>query len=215
MNNITLKLSIAPWGRQLYKTGVFEFHTGKTVLVGRNGSGKSTVLQLIVDYCKDNNIPCFRYDNYNDGGDSAMQHYLINGQVDFFAGSAFHSEGEQIYNNICAKMRDIGAFIRRHQDAQQVFILFDALDSGFDADGFIQIDRICELVQNDNPKMAIYILLTANNYGLVEGSSCYDVKRNEYIEFKSYEDYKSFILGQYEEERKEEEKDKGCKPSHG
>ena len=201
MSTITLNLSTSPYGRQLYKTGIFEFMPGKTVLIGRNGAGKTTVLNLVEEYCKNNQIPYFKFDNYTKGGSTALQDYLFHGDFEGFVGGALHSEGEQIYNNLCNQSRKIGNFIRQHSDSKQIFILFDALDSGFDLDGFKQVNNLCDLILKDNSSIDVYLLISANNYGMVEGNPCYDVRSNQYVEICCYDDFKAFILKQYEDER--------------
>lgn len=44
---------------ELFKTDSVEIYPGVTALVGCNGSGKSTMAQIIKEYCKTNDIKVF------------------------------------------------------------------------------------------------------------------------------------------------------------
>lgn len=185
----------------LYKNPKFEIPTGITVLVGRNGAGKTTLLRGIVDYCKKTNIPCFSYDNYSEGSDKAKSFYGAVGDIDSLCSTLFHSEGEQIYYNFCQKMKSIGSFCKEHRGAKEIVLCLDALDSGLDCDGIKQIRDVCNLIVSDNKDSEVYIILSANNYGLIKNQRCLDVYTGKFLTFNNFDNFEKFILDRYKEER--------------
>ena len=54
-------------GKKFFLYNHLDFDEGVTVLVGCNGSGKSTIIGNIKRYCKKNNIDCVQFDNLQDG----------------------------------------------------------------------------------------------------------------------------------------------------
>lgn len=40
----------------------------------------------------------------------------------------------------------------------------------------------------------LYIIISSNEYELVDGSDCFDVMEGKYITFNSYAEYKEYIL---------------------
>lgn len=182
--------------KELYKKNKVSFKNGVTILVGRNGIGKSTLLHQIKSFCDNNNIKNYSYDNYREGGQNAHSYYAFKEDFTSLANTLFHSEGEQIYYNLGQNISRIGNFIKNNKEEKQLFILLDALDSGLDCEGFVQINNLFKIMQNDFDG-ELYIILSANNYGLVEGNNCFDVEKCEYINIKCYNDFKNIILAQY------------------
>ena len=76
------------------------------------------------------------------------------------------------------------------------WILLDAMDSGFSIDNVIEMKDLFQLVLNDAKQMGIelYIVISSNEYELVDGAECLDVTSGKYMQFKSYSEYKEFIL---------------------
>ena len=56
---------------KLYEKRSVTFDEGVTVLVGCNGSGKTTMLYQIKDNLRENKIPFISFDNLRDGGSNA------------------------------------------------------------------------------------------------------------------------------------------------
>lgn len=184
----------------LYKKSSVELNPGVTVLVGRNGSGKTTFLIQLRQYLNKKKIPYLSYDNMFDGGNLAYSTLMedlsyfkgIKNKAKIFASKLFSSEGQNILINLNEFARTVGSFIKNNQDKEKVFILFDAIDSGLSIDSIIEIKDFLKVMASDAPNA--YIIVTANSYEMCYQSRCYDVKNSRYIEFFDYEDYKDFIL---------------------
>ena len=198
-----------------------EFKPGLTVLVGCNGAGKSTMLHNIKDELKKEKIPTFTYDNQTDGKGSVEMN-LFNGNVGLAATRITSSEGENISFNLgeiafkwgkflrCGDVGDPSAKIQQaivrsiwgdeseeeEEMPNERWILLDAMDSGFSIDNVIEMKDLFQLVLNDAKQMGIelYIVISSNEYELVDGSECLDVTSGKYIQFKTYSEYKEFIL---------------------
>lgn len=184
----------------LYTNDKLKLEKGSTILVGRNGVGKSTLLYEIEQFCKKNKIPVYKYDNYHEGGSNAISSYGFYHDFEAIAMTAFHSEGEQIYYNFGRVVEKIGKFVREHKEEPFV-ILLDALESGLDVEGIEQIKEMFSMVEKDAKEP--YIVCTANNYGLVHKMRCMNARTFEYLPaFEKYEDFKEFIDEQYRKDRR-------------
>lgn len=193
-----IKINRCPYNKsiKLYKYSELELNKGITILIGRNGSGKSTLLFEISKYCKENGIPCFKYDNYKEGGRTAHENYSFFKDFSSLQATLFHSEGEQIFYNFGQTVEKIGKYVRSIADDKPVIILLDALDSGLDCDGIDQILNLCKVMQESRVG-DIYLVLTANNYGIIHKQRCIDVTTGKEIRFDNFEDYHNFISKQY------------------
>lgn len=197
---LTIQIPIKPYLEdKLYLKKEHSFNEGITILVGRNGAGKSTLLHFLKDKCHTEKIPLFYYDNYSEGGAAAKSKYLLYEDMTALGTAFSSSEGQQIYMNFSYKMGSLRQFIQKYKDKKQIALAFDAIDSGLD---LVNIADIKEFLENtvipDVQKNGaeIYILISANSYGLVKNSRCYDVVKNKEITFNSYEEYERFILKQ-------------------
>ena len=88
---------------------------------------------------------------------------------------------------------NLGNFIRKNKDEEYIFVLIDAIDSGLSIDNIEEVKNLLNIVKNDCGDN-LYIVVSANNYSLVEGEKCIDVKNNKEIMFSDYLEYKKFIL---------------------
>ena len=61
-------------GFEICKERTIEINSGFTVLVGCNGTGKTTVMNLMKDELKSKQIPLVSFDNLNEGGSNGMSH---------------------------------------------------------------------------------------------------------------------------------------------
>ena len=186
--------------RDLFKTSKVEFHKGVTILVGRNGAGKTTMLHYIQEHCKAKHIPFFLWDNYTEGGDHMKSRYLFEDDIQGLAQTMTSSEGEQIAFNLGRQAKKIGIFRRDNLQRESIVILMDAVDSGLDAYNIKTVQEFLGLILKDTPTQDVYIIMSANNYALVRNMPCLDVRSGQYITFASYEEYEQFVSKQYEEE---------------
>ncbi|MBQ2396251.1 MAG: AAA family ATPase [Bacteroidales bacterium] len=187
-----------------YKDNI-TFQPGVTILVGCNGSGKSTLLRSIRDQLKQSNIPVMHYDNYSEGGHNSMQN-AVDISMTLLATLATSSEGEQIIVNIGQTAKEIGEFAKLHTNEKEIWILFDAIDSGLSIDNVMDIKKyLFNTILKDNLNKDVYIIASANGYEMCSNEQCFDVTEGKYTTFNSYKDYKKFILKSnlYKEHRNE------------
>lgn len=180
----------------IYTKDEFTFEPGVTVLVGCNGIGKTTLLKQIKYQLEKQEIPFLSYDNLNDGGSTALTRAIFYGSADL-AGSLFcASEGEQIAINIANRAGQIGVFFRNEvPDAKEVWLIFDAIDSGLSIDNIVELkEDLFSIIFEMNQGKDIYIVVSANEYEMCRGEKCFDTQNGEYIEFKTYDQYRRFVL---------------------
>lgn len=186
-------------GWKLYNTTTFTIEPGVTVLVGCNGSGKSTLLRFINRQLEDEEIPRLFFNNLHDGGTSSIDRAMFYGDMNFVMQNAMASEGERIFNNICQIASRCGRAIRtaKQKDKKEFFLLLDAIDSGFSVDNIVDIkENLFDVLIEDAHSNGItpYIIVSANEYELARNEKCLDVYRGRYIEFPTYNKYRTFIL---------------------
>lgn len=216
---------------------------GITILVGCNGAGKSTLLKNIKSEMKKEKIPCHLYDNLNSGGSSSISEALFYGDSSLGASLWTSSEGEAIKINLGELSNKIKKFLRegffdtKANRIARIFkdelenitsnirvLLFDAIDSGLSVDSIVEVKEFFNLILNDAKEVGveIYIIISANEYELARKSNCFDVNNGKYIQFKDYEEYRSFIIKNrekkerrikrqeewYKKQREKEEKEK-------
>ena len=218
-----------PYGRGFSTTRKreIEIQEGVTILVGCNGAGKSTLLRNIEESLEKDNIPCMHYDNRIDGDKSTRRF-----DFEYLSAMMSSSEGENISVNLNYLMHNIKLFIDtgytreqkereqwniaflgdkyidRKADSKEKWILFDAIDSGYSIDKVIELKLFLEyLVDVGKQKgLSIYVLVSANEYELVDGSNCFDVISGKYITFSHYAEFKKFILHTRDLKNRREEK---------
>ena len=195
-------------GCNIYQKKEITINPGVTVLVGCNGIGKTTLLRLLKEQLRNENIPVISYNNLWDGGDHSRGVALRQGNLSFLAESALSSEGENITLNIGNFAAKIGAFQRQHAGVSELWLLFDAVDSGLSVDNIVELkEDLFSLILQHRGDTEIYIIISANEYELARGEACFDVLRGKYITFKTYEAYRNFILKTREAKNK-----RVCKP---
>ena len=190
-------------GCNIYLRSNIEIYSGLTILVGCNGIGKSTLIHQLRDKFKIDGTPFIEFDNLHDGGANARSLAGFNSDFSFLATAAFSSEGENIFMNLSKFANKIVGFCKSHQDDKELWILMDAIDSGYSVDNVVDIKNFCNHIINDfGKKTNIYIIISANEYELARNEQCFDVYRGKYIHFNSYDEYREFIL----DTRKEKDK---------
>lgn len=182
-------------GEILYRKSEILLEPGVTVLVGCNGSGKTTMLRAIQRQLRDANIPFIFYDNLQDGGTRAREIAVWNQNAALAGTLMCSSEGEQIQINIGTIAGQLGQLVRRNRGAKELFVLLDAVDSGLSIDNIQDVKTyLFDIVLEDAAPTEVYIIVSANGYEFCRGERCFDVRKGVYREFKSYEAYRNFIL---------------------
>ena len=184
----------------IYTKDAFKLHPGVTVLVGCNGIGKSTLLRRIEEALEEEGSPVMRYDNLCQGGETAKSKAVLRDNMEVAASLMLSSEGEQIAINLGETAAEIGRFVRKNKGAPEIWLLFDAIDSGLSIDNIEDVKKyLFDTILNDNPSSDVYIIVSANEYEMCRGENCFDTRNGEYITFSDYEQYREFILRSREE----------------
>lgn len=194
MRKIKIQRDYYNEGVNIFKKSQIEIKPSLTVLVGCNRSGKTTLLHQIKQNLQKENIPFLSYDNFSEGKD-AKQKSLLSGDMDLLASFILSSEGESIVLNLGQIARQIGRLIRDNPDKNEIWILFDAIDSGLSIDNIADVkNNLIKFVIAEEKGKDIYFVVCANSYEMCLGENCFDVVKGEYIKFKTYYDYRKFIL---------------------
>lgn len=150
------------------------------------------MIKELEKHLNNQNIPVFHLDSF-DENKRAMQKNMDSGNVNFVIEYFNSSEGEKIIVNLSARISAMKRFLMKHQDAEVVVCLFDALDSGLSINMIIEIREIFDIFIKDFPNLVI--VNTTNNYEFTKGTRCISAKSGREVSFKSYDDYVKFILG--------------------
>lgn len=188
------KIEKMPFGEPLYSKDVITINEGLTVLVGCNGSGKTSLLHILRDELTRKKIPFYSFDNVSDGGNTARQKALNKQEINYLATLATSSEGEQIVCIINFLAKKIGSFITSNPKAKEIWLLFDAVDSGMSIDNIDDIKDFFQFIINHEKEKTIHIVCSANSYEMAREASCFDVYAGKYVNFKTYDEYRDFIL---------------------
>lgn len=167
------------------------------MLTGCNGTGKSTLMRLMKEQLEREGIPVYLYDNFIDGGRTSMQMMLHSGKMKELATMACSSEGEKINQNIGQTAVRLGGFVRKNSNHDELWIMLDAIDSGYSIDNIVELKRdLLQTILKDcaNRNQTVYIIISANSYEMAAGESCLDMWSGDYISFDNYDDYKKYII---------------------
>ena len=190
----------------LYYRSKVVFEPGLTVLVGCNGCGKTTLINQIKRRLDKEDIPFVYYDNLHDGGSRSRERAGFYGDIAFLATSMCSSEGENIVMNMGNMARQMGSLSRKHPDAKELWFLFDAIDSGLSVDNVVDIkEYLFKTVLEHNVGKDVYFLVAANAFEFCRNEKCFDTYLCKYVDFKSYDEYREFILKSRERKDKREE----------
>lgn len=196
-----------------------ELQEGLTVLVGCNGSGKTTLLMNIEDQCKKEKINVYSYNNLHDGGHNALSSYLLHGEMNMLADTAFRSEGEAISNNLgfqATKFRkflvegeEIDPFMKLMMDKRDIedkekelsnsnirVMLFDAIDSGLSIDQVREFKNLFRMIIKDAESLGLelYIIISCNEFELARDEQCIDISSGKHIGIHTYDDFEKVVL---------------------
>ena len=179
------------WETQLYKEKIHDLKKGITVLIGCNGAGKTTFLDLLENKFKDNENWLVK--NYNT---ERTKSFLEEGygSSTTFINVIKSSEGESNTIVIGEMFQDLGNQIK-NSEKENIMILFDGLDSGISVDQFDDYFKVFKLIQNDCKDKNLYFIFSTNSYEFAKNYNCYFLQENKYIESpKTYEEFKKIII---------------------
>lgn len=180
----------------IFSTEEVSFQPGITMLVGCNGYGKSTMISIVEEYCKANDIELLSYDATNPHTSQRnIDKFLDNEQFGELALYLYSSEGERLVQGFGEIILKIGNFVsKRKKDKKPFFITLDGIDSGLSIDKLVDCNEVLHTIQQDISDLEGYILVTSNNYELTAGFNCMDVHNGSTVKFDNYEDYRGFIF---------------------
>ena len=189
----------------LYYRDTVTFEPGLTVLVGCNGCGKSTLIRQIAYKLEKAKIPYVKYDNLHDGNTNARSKAAFYGDYSFLGTSLMSSEGENVVLNLGNVAREIGTLVRCYPESKELWILLDAIDSGLSIDNVVELkEQLFDTIFEHNKDKDVYIITASNEFELCRGEKCFDTYLCKYIDIKSYDDYREFILKSRERKDKRE-----------
>ena len=203
--------------RESTKSVLYTFNPGVTMLIGPNGSGKTTALSQIrslfstqddlikkwdqID--KNDNIrnlySSYLYDNVYEEK-YAKERWTYSDQMERIAQTFENSEGQDMWDFLYYKIEEIGRAVTKaiKDNKKGIFILLDGLDSGLSLDIIYKIRKdVLEFIIKTERKrsdLEVYIICSANSYEFCNNYDCIDVTNQEHITFTNYEDYSKYFI---------------------
>lgn len=218
-----------PYGKEkIFLRKKIEIKPGVTVLVGCNGTGKTSLINYMKNQLEKENVPYISFNNLLDGGSNSRSEALYNDDMQLLANLTCSSEGECIATNLVNLSNKLTYFMEHgktndrfsklnnlmkelitngdEQESEPVkerWVLLDAVDSGFSIDNIIDLKEclLKPLTELDFDG-ELYIVISANSFEMANGEQCLDVYNGKYTTFSDYEDYKNFILKSRERKEK-------------
>lgn len=188
-------------GCTIFRRKTIHIKPGFTALVGCNGLGKTTLIKQLQALLDDEDMKYISYNNLHDGGHNARQRAHDRGDFTFLATAAFSSEGENIMMNLGRFAGAIKRFEKDNPDLKEIWIFFDAIDSGFSIDNMVDAKNLFDTIIKHNADRGVtaYIIVAANSYEMARESNCFDVLNCRYVKFADYDEYRNFIMKTREE----------------
>lgn len=79
--------------------------------------------------------------------------------------------------------------------SKERWFLFDAVDSGLSIDNIVELkEYLFKPVFEHFLENEIYIVISANEYEMVNGEQCLDVYNGRYVTFNNYNEYRDMVF---------------------
>lgn len=201
---------------EIFNTDEINIEEGITVLVGCNGYGKTTFLQMLKQQLQEEKIPFISYSDLHDGRDHAMSKAGLENDFRTMSTLMQSSEGENMIINFGNLLEKLFPFIQtginkynynlsdktfieekeNEIETKERWLLVDSIDSGTSIDNMAEIIKVLNRVLKDAKLLGkeLYIVISTNAYELARNNTCLDVVNAERIKFKDYEEYREFVL---------------------
>lgn len=180
----------------LYKRYTLELTPGYNALIGPNGSGKTTLLGQIRDWAHyRDDIVFIDYSDLRNGRSNASNRYGFLGDTDRLVRSIFASEGQNVIDNFGYFSGTIGRTLRTANPNQKIIVTVDGIDSGLSIDAAEELKRFIDFMCRDAKRNGdnMYLVAAINQYAML-GENNINVRTGTRRTFKSYEDYRTFLL---------------------
>ena len=203
MDNVyTVKVDTKPYDDlELYSRTTFNLKPGINSLVGCNGSGKTTFIDIFLkDQLIKDKIEYYKYNDRQQGG-SILMDRMLNVDDDIYGVARMYmsSEGERIVCGLEQMIMSLRSFFNKNK-SKPAFLLLDAIDSGMSVDEISEIrDMFLDTVIPDAKNafdVDLYIVVAANNYEWCSDDRIHNINitNGSELKFTNYEDYKNYIL---------------------
>lgn len=201
---------------KIYENDSIDIKDGVTILLGCNGSGKTTFIHQIKQCLKKDTIRDFsllddeededrtvfvtEYDELTGGRSHATEKFGFYGDFDRMCRNLSSSEGENVSNNFGDYLGSVRPLIEkaRNKNAKEFWMFLDGVDSGVSIDMIRQQSSLFALIESDirNSGMVPYIIVSSNQYESIGKykDRCLDVINLKYVSINSYDEFVNYIL---------------------